>query len=511
MSYALELRGIVKHFPGVLANDQIDLAVKPGEIRALVGENGAGKTTLMRILYGLYQPDAGEIFIHGQKQTFHSPHDAIRAGLGMVHQHFMLFPSLSVAENVIYGAEPTRAGFVDRHSAGPKVTELAQRYGLQVEPTAKVGQLPVGVRQRVEILKTLYRQAEILILDEPTAVLTPQERDGLFTILRGLAAQGKTIIFITHKLHEVMTISDNATVLRGGRVTATLRTAETSPEEISRYMVGREVMLVVDKQPSQPGDTVLAAENLSVVDETGRVRVRRISFQVRTGEIVGIAGVAGNGQSELIEAITGLRPLASGRVTLENQDVSHQAVAGRRKAGQAYIPEDRNHVGLAPAASVADNLIMGFQKEVAISRRGLLSLSGISSHVNRLIKQYAIKVAQPGEAAANLSGGNLQKVVVAREFSHHGRLLIAEQPTRGVDVGSIEFIHQHLLNYRSQGNAILLVSAELSEVMSLSDRILVMFEGQIVGELTAAEATEAKLGLLMAGGSLTPEIKISGS
>jgi simple sugar transport system ATP-binding protein len=501
MSYALELRGIVKRFPGVLANDHIDLAVEPGEIRALVGENGAGKTTLMRILYGLYQPDAGEIFIHGQRQAFHSPHDAIRAGLGMVHQHFMLFPSLSVSENVIYGAEPTQAGFIDRQAARQRVAEIAERYSLQVDPAATVGQLPVGVRQRVEILKTLYRQAEILILDEPTAVLTPQERDGLFTILRGLARQGKTIIFITHKLHEVMNLSDQATVLQGGRVTATLRTAETSPEEISRFMVGREVMFVVNKPPVLPGETVLAVENLAVAAETGRTVLQDLSFQVRAGEIVGIAGVAGNGQTELIEAITGLRPITGGRIKLARQDVSRASVAGRRKAGQAFIPEDRSRVGLALPASVTDNLLMGFQREPVLSRRGLLSWRGVGEHASRLIKQYAIKVTQPTEPATNLSGGNLQKVVVAREFSHRGRLLIAEQPTRGVDVGSIEFIHQRLLNYRSEGNAILLVSAELSEIMSLSDRILVMFEGRIVGELTSTGATEARLGLLMAGGN----------
>jgi simple sugar transport system ATP-binding protein len=316
-----------------------------------------------------------------------------------------------------------------------------------------------------------------------------------------LAGQGKTIIFITHKLHEVMSLSDTATVLRGGRVTASLRTAETSPEEISRFMVGREVMLVVDKTPTQVGETVLAVENLRVADETGRSVVRQVSFEVRAGEIVGIAGVAGNGQTELIEAITGLRPLASGRISLEKQDVSHSSVARRRQVGQAYIPEDRHHVGLALPASVADNLMMGFQRQAAVSRRGLLSPGGIRDHAQRLIKQYAIKTPSPAEAAATLSGGNLQKVVVAREFAHHGRLLIAEQPTRGVDIGSIEFIHQHLLNYRREGNAILLVSAELSEIMSLADRILVMFEGQIVGELAAAEASEAELGLLMAGGS----------
>lgn len=500
MTYALELRGIIKRFPGVLANDHIELAVEPGEIRALVGENGAGKTTLMRILYGLYQPDAGEILIHGRKQLFHSPLDAIKSGLGMVHQHFMLFPSLTVTENVIFGAEPTRSGLVDRASALQKVAAIAEKYGLQVDPAAKVGQLPVGVRQRVEILKTLYRQAEILILDEPTAVLTPQERDGLFKILRGLAAQGKTIIFITHKLHEVMNLSDNATVLRNGRVTANLRTAATSAEEICRSMVGREVLLRVNKPPQQTGETVLAVDHLSVKADTGRTLVKDVSFQVRAGEIVGIAGVAGNGQTELIEAITGLRPIAAGHLALEGRDMSQRSVGGRREAGQAYIPEDRNHVGLALGASVADNLLMGFQNRPGLSRRGWLSLAGIRDHAGRLIQQYAVKVTSPGEPTANLSGGNLQKVVVAREFSQLGRLLIAEQPTRGVDVGSIEFIHQQLINYRAEGNAILLVSAELSEIMSLSDRILVMFEGRIVGELPAAEATEARLGLLMAGG-----------
>ncbi len=499
MTYALELRGIVKRFPGVLANDHIDLAVEPGEIRALVGENGAGKTTLMHILYGLYQPDAGAILIRGRKQLFHSPLDAIKAGLGMVHQHFMLFPSLTVSENVIFGAEPTHSGFIDRAAAQQKVAAIAQQYGLQVDPAAKVGQLPVGVRQRVEILKTLYRQAEILILDEPTAVLTPQERDGLFKILRGLAAQGKTIVFITHKLHEVMSLSDNATVLRNGRVTANLRTAATSPEEICRYMVGREVLLRVHKPPQQAGETVLAVERLSVKDEAGRPLVRDVSFQVQAGEIVGIAGVAGNGQTELIEAITGLRPLASGHIALEERDISRRPVGGRREAGQAYIPEDRNRVGLALGASVADNLLMGFQKRPGLSQHGLLSLAGIRDHASRLIQQYAVKVTSLGEATSNLSGGNLQKVVIAREFSQHGRLLIAEQPTRGVDVGSIEFIHQQLINYRAEGNAILLVSAELSEIMSLADRILVMFEGRIVGELPASEATEAQLGLLMAG------------
>ncbi len=504
MASALELQGIVKRFPGVLANDQIDLAVERGEIRALVGENGAGKTTLMRVLYGLYPPEAGCIFIHGKQHTFYSPHDAIRAGLGMVHQHFMLFPSLTIAENVIYGAEPTRFGFVDRQTAMQQVEKIARQYGLQIDPDARVRQLPVGVRQRVEILKTLYRNAEILILDEPTAVLTPQEQEGLFTILKELAKQGKAIIFITHKLHEVMSVSDHVTVLRGGKVTGNLRTQETSPAEICRYMIGREAILHVEKSAHKSGETVLSVENLSIENETGRRIVNAVSLQLHAGEIVGIAGVAGNGQTELIEAITGLRSVKKGRIMLGEQDITHQPVAVRRKAGQAYIPEDRGKVGLALQANVSDNAIMGAQRQSIFSHLGMLSFERIKNYVTNLISQYAIKVTSPTESTINLSGGNLQKVVAAREFSRQGRLLIAEQPTRGLDIGSMEFIHHQLLRYRDEGNAILLVSAELSEIMDISDRILVMFKGQIAGEMIAEEATEEQLGLLMAGGHRKP-------
>jgi ABC-type uncharacterized transport system ATPase subunit len=501
VTYAIELRGIVKRFPGVLANDHIDLSVEPGEIRALVGENGAGKTTLMRILYGLYQPDEGEIYLQGQLQHFRSPLDAIRAGLGMVHQHFMLFPSLTVSENVVYGAEPTRAGFVDNRSAIRQVAELAGRYGLMVDPDARVGDLPVGIRQRVELLKMLYRDAQTLILDEPTAVLTPQERDGLFAILKNLARQGRTIIFITHKLNEVMSISDNATVLRGGQVTGTLRTAETSPEELSRLMVGRDVIFRVEKPVQKLGEPVLRVENLLVENEARRALVKGVSFQARAGEIVGIAGVAGNGQTELVEALTGMREIDGGQITLLGEEITRRAVDDRREAGLAYIPEDRGHVGLALEARVSDNLIMGFQHTPSIARRMILQFAGIREHAQKLIDRFKIKVSTAQEATANLSGGNLQKVVVARELSHEGCLLIAEQPTRGIDVGSIEFVHQQLLDYRAAGKAILLISAELSEVMSLSDRILVMYEGQIVGELEAdaPDTTEERLGLLMAG------------
>ena len=499
MTYALELRGIVKRFPGVLANDRINLSVAPGEIRALVGENGAGKTTLMRVLYGLYKPDAGEIFLHGKKQIFHSPHDAIRAGLGMVHQHFMLFPSLTVGENVIYGVEPTRLGFIDRRTAYERVKTITEQYGLQVDPDANVGNLPVGVRQRVEILKILYRQADIFILDEPTAVLTPQEQEGLFTVLKELVRQGKTIIFITHKLHEVMSVSDRITVLRNGKVTGELQTKHTSPSEICRYMIGRDTLLHVEKSAREPGETVLSVDKLSVTNETGRNAVNQVSFQVRAGEIVGIAGVAGNGQSELIEALTGLRSVSAGQVSLSGKDITHQSVAERRNTGQSYIPEDRNKVGLALQASVSDNLLMGLHRQPDFSRFGTFSFEHIRNAVSRLISHYAVKVTSPNEAAMNLSGGNLQKVVTAREFFRQGRLLIAEQPTRGVDIGSIEFLHRQLVKYRDDGNAVLLVSSELSEIMELSDRILVMFKGWIVGELAAGEATEETLGLLMAG------------
>lgn len=499
MTYAVELRGIVKRFPGVVANDRIDLAVEKGEIRALVGENGAGKTTLMNILYGLYRPDEGELRLWGQPHIFHSPLEAIRAGLGMVHQHFMLFPSLSVAENVIYGNEPARVGFVDTKAANERVRQLAGEYGLQVDPRAVVGALPVGVRQRVEILKTLYRNASILILDEPTAVLTPQERDTLFVILRRLAEQGKTILFITHKLNEVIAISDRATVLRDGQVTATLTTAASSPQEITRYMVGREVALEVDKAPARPDGPVLAVDKLIVENEAGRVVVKQLSFEVRAGEIVGLAGVAGNGQTELIEALTGLREAASGQIRLHETDLTNASVYERRQAGLAYIPEDRTQEGLALDASVSDNLIMGYQDDAPISKKGLLQFRQIARHSRDLIERFAIKVSRPAEAGSHLSGGNQQKLVVARELSHHSRLLIAEQPTRGVDVGSIEFIHANLVAYREAGKAILLASSELSEIMALSDRILVMYEGQIVGEVAGDEATEEQLGLLMAG------------
>lgn len=500
MNYHVELRGITKRFPGVLANDSIDLAVERGEIRAIVGENGAGKSTLMSILYGLYQPDEGEIYLNGRLVKFSSPISAIAAGIGMVHQHFMLFPSLSVTDNVIYGAEPTRGTLVDQKTGRQRVQELAEQYGLQVDPDRKVRQLPVGVQQRVEILKALYRQADLLILDEPTAVLTPQEREGLFRILRKLSAEQKTIIFITHKLQEVMELSDNATILRNGKVTANLRAVETSPVEICNYMVGREVLLRVDKTPATPGDTVLEVNDLSLRDQRDVSVLQNVSLTVCSGEIVGIAGVSGNGQEDLIQILTGLRPVDSGCVTLAQNDITSATVGERRATGMAYIPEDRAEVGLALEVSVAENLLLGYQRSPQFAGPwGLLRLGTLTRWARDLVKNFEVKTATVAEPAAKMSGGNMQKLILAREFSHQSPLIIAEQPTRGVDVAAIENIHRRLIEYRDEGHAILLVSADLNEILSLSDRVYVMFAGQIVGELPATEATEHKLGLLMAG------------
>lgn len=498
MTHELELRDIVKRYGRVVANDGISMTVEKGEIRAIVGENGAGKSTLMSILYGEQRPDSGAIHVRGERKDFHSPLDAIRAGLGMVHQSFMLFPSLSVVDNVIFGSEPVNNGLIDRKRAIREVEDVADRYGLHVRPTARVDRLPVGVRQRVEILKALYRGADVLILDEPTAVLTPQEVDGLFDTLRALRDRGKTILFITHKLHEVMHLCDNATVLRDGRVTASVAVSETTPEELSRSMTGRDVQRVV-KPPVDTGDVVISVENLTVLDEDRRSVVSDVSLIVRAGEIVGIAGVAGNGQSELVEALVGIRPPDAGRVSICGRDVTGHSVARHRTAGIAYVPEDRGHVGVALGASIAQNLAMGFQMLPAISRYGLLKLEGMSRYARDLIGRYTIKTSGPGALASSLSGGNLQKVTLARELSHNAPGLIVEQPTRGLDIGAIEFVHGQILRYRSDGHAILLVSAELSEILTLADRVLVMFEGQIVGEVPAEEATEEGLGLLMAG------------
>ena len=502
MTTELELRGITKRFPGVLACDGIDLTARRGEIHCIVGENGAGKTTLMSILYGLIPPDEGEILVRGEPVRFHSPLDAIRRGLGMVHQAFKLFPSLTVAENVIFREEPAKLGWIDRKRAVARVQELADAYGLAVDPTAVVEDLPVGVLQRVEILKALYRHASILILDEPTAVLTPQERDRLFDVMRRLRDSGRTILFITHKLAEVMSVADRITVLRNGKAVAELDPATTTPEEISRHMTGRDVEPVRAGAPTALGDVVLSVRSLTVRGAHSLPVVSDVSFDVRAGEVVGIAAVAGNGQTELIEAIAGLREIESGTVTLAGVDITHLDVAGRRRAGMSYIPEDRHRVGTAAAASVSENLLMGYQRTDRMRRGAWLRRRAVADHAGRLKDEFAIKVSGVDVAAGTLSGGNLQKVALAREMAHDAPLIIAEQPTRGVDIGAIEFIHTRLVAARDRGAAILLVSAELSEIQSLATRILVMFEGRIVAELDPDRDDEAEIGLHMTGGKV---------
>jgi simple sugar transport system ATP-binding protein len=499
VSYELELRGITKRFPGVLANDQVDLAVRTGEIHAVVGENGAGKTTLMSILYGLMPPDEGEILLRGEPVHFHSALDAIEAGLGMVHQAFRLFPTLTVAENVVFRAEPSRFGFVDRRRAVAEVGRLAEEYGLAVDPTATVEELPVGVLQRVEILKALYRQARVLILDEPTAVLTPQERESLFTVMRRLRERGHTIVFITHKLGEVMAVGDRVTVLRNGRTVAHLDAAATHPAEISRLMTGRDVELMTRSGPVDPGEVVLDVSGLSVKGAHDLTVVDGVGFRLRAGEIVGIAGVAGNGQNELIEAIAGLTPVEQGSVGLGGVDITTASVARRREAGLAYIPEDRHRVGTAAPGELWANLVMGRQHDPEFSRGVWLRPERIGEHVEQMIAEFDIRVPAHDTAVETLSGGNLQKVVVARELGGDATVLIAEQPTRGVDIGATEFIHRRLMEFRDRGGAVLLVSAELGELLALANRILVMYEGRVVAELESSATDEAELGLAMTG------------
>ncbi|MFK4068942.1 ABC transporter ATP-binding protein [Streptomyces sp. NPDC029674] len=490
--FAVELRGITKEFPGTLANDRVDLTVRRGEIHALMGENGAGKSTLMSVLYGLLRPDAGQILLDGREVSFASPSEAIDAGLGMVHQSFKLFPSFTVAENVVFAAEPRRFGLVDRAEAVRRVGALAEEHGLAVDPAAKVGDLPVGVRQRVEILKLLHRGARTLILDEPTAVLTPAEADALFGVLRSLAAEGRTVLLVTHKLREVMEGSDTVTVLRDGRVAARLRTGRTSADGIAAAMTGRAVELDRVHPAGSPGRAVLTVDGLTADG------VREVSLTVRVGEIVGIAGVAGNGQSQLVEAVAGLRPTLAGRVALAGHDVTHASAAERRAAGLAYVPEDRAAVGTAPAATVAENLAMGHHRG-----HGLLRPGRLREHARVLVERFGIKAASSGHTAGSLSGGNLQKLVIGRELAHESPLLIVEQPTRGVDIGAVQTIHDHLIAHRDAGHAILLVSAELSEIRGLADRVLVMYEGGIAAEFTREEADERRLGLAMAGGAPT--------
>ena len=504
MDLAVEMRQIHKYFPSsdVNANRAVDFSARRGEVHALVGENGAGKTTLMNVLYGLIQPDRGEILVEGRPVHIGHPNEAIRLGIGMVHQHFKLVPSFSVAENIMLGMEPHTAGVLRRRDEAEAVRLLADQFGLPVDPAAKVRDLPVGMQQRVEILKTLQRQARILVLDEPTAVLTPQEARELFTVVRQLAQSGRTVIFITHKLLEVMEVADRVSVMRKGEMVGTKAIQETDIRDMARMMVGREVLFQIEKPPAQLGTSVLQVKNLVVVGPTGLPAILNVSFEVRAGEIYGIAGVNGNGQTELVEAITGMRPLEGGSIQLNGRDISRLSVGGRRRAGMAHIPEDRLVVGLNLGASLDENLVVSRYRLPEFSRFGFLRRGNIRQFSQDVIRDFSVAAARPGEGIATLSGGNLQKVVVGRELAGEPDLIVANQPTRGLDVGSIEFVHQTLLQARSKGAAVLLVSVELDEVMSLSDRIGVLFRGQIGGEMSAAESTEEELGILMAGGSL---------
>jgi ABC-type uncharacterized transport system ATPase subunit len=504
MPPAVEMINISKYFPSseVQANRRVNFAVETAEVHALVGENGAGKTTLMNILYGLVQPDAGERRIFGQPVTIHHPNDAIRLGLGMVHQHFKLVPSFTVAQNILLGIEQERFGLLQPGRENAMVRKLAEDFGLRVNPTDRVRDLPVGMQQRVEILKTLQRDAKILLLDEPTAVLTPQEVYELFEIVRGLAARGRTVVLITHKLPEVMAVADRVTVMRRGEVVGTVPVAGTSIAELARMMVGREVLFRVVKKLAAPGPTVLDVKDLIVAGPGGAPAVMGASLQVRQGEILGIAGVNGNGQSELVEAITGLRPAEGGSVQLLGRDITHLPVSERRAEGIAHIPEDRLSMGLNLATNLDENVVVSRYRLPEFSRWGMLLPAAMRRFAARIVEMFGIAAAKPGEGIATLSGGNLQKVVLGRELAGDPKLIIANQPTRGLDVGSIEFVHKTLVEARDRGAAILLVSVELDEIQALSDRVVVMYSGQIAGELAVAEATEEKLGVLMAGGML---------
>jgi general nucleoside transport system ATP-binding protein len=495
----LELRGITKRFPGVVANDHVDLELSKGEVHALLGENGAGKSTLMNILYGLYHPDEGQIRLSGKRIGIDSPRDAIDHGIGMVHQHFMLIPVMTVAENIVLATEPRKGPFLDLASAEERVRELSTQYGLAVRPGAQVSSISVGMQQRAEILKALYRGAEILILDEPTAVLTPQEASELFGIIRSLQEDGKSIIFISHKLNEVLDIADRITVLRQGKKIDTVPREGATREGLARLMVGREVVLRVEKPPAQPGETLLEVEDLVVVDERNLEAVRGVSFELKAGEIVGIAGVDGNGQTELIDALTGLRRPAAGRIKAVGKDLTTANAREALDAGVGHIPEDRQARGLVLDFTLAENLALHDYEKEPNSKLGWLFPGRLIERAGRLLKEFDVRGGRPQTLAAALSGGNQQKVVIAREVSRDPRILVAAQPTRGLDVGAIEFVHRRLVKERDEGRAILLVSFELEEILSLSDRILVVYEGRIVGEYLPG-VTEEELGIAMTGG-----------
>ena len=496
----LELRGITKTFPGVVANDDVNLRLATGEVVALIGENGAGKSTLMSILYGMYRPDGGTIRLDGRDVVFSSPADAIAAGIGMVHQHFMLVPNFTVAENVVLGVEPTgRLGSLDIDAARTMVREISERYSLELDPDAVIEELPVGVQQRVEIVKVLLRDAKVVVFDEPTAVLTPKEIVEFFAIVRTLIAAGRGVVFITHKLKEALTIADRISVLRRGKVVGEVLPSQTSESQIAEMMVGRPVQLVANKGVHAPGETMLSVEDLRVVDPDGRTVVDGVSFVVRSGEIVGIAGVQGNGQTELVDAITGLRAAASGRVRIAGDDVTGDDPRARHVKGMAHIPEDRQRQGLVGALSVAENLVLTRYHDDEFRKGLTVDWDTARETAERLIGEYDIRTPGPDVGVGTLSGGNQQKVIVARELSRDLKVSVASQPTRGVDVGSIEYIHSRIVEERDAGTAVLIVSTELDEVMALSDRLLVMYRGAIVADLDPKQVSAMDVGLYMAG------------
>jgi simple sugar transport system ATP-binding protein len=499
----LEARGITKRFPGVLANDSVDLVVRKGEIACLLGENGAGKSTLMNVFYGLYQPDEGELLVNGQPVRFESSADAIRAGIGMVHQHFQLVPVLTVAENVMLGHEVRKGPFLDLASARQQVAELAETYGLAVDPDARIDQLSVGAQQRVELIKALYRNADILILDEPTAVLTPAEVDHFFGVVRSLIEGGKSIIFITHKLREVLAVADTVTVLRQGKVVGTADPATATEASLASMMVGRNVVFEVEKGDAQPGRTVLSVRDLQVADDRGVLTVDGVDLEVRAGEILGIAGVEGNGQRELVEAIAGMRPAVGGQIEIDGRDIAGWNPRRVSELGVGHVPEDRGKHGLVGTFSVADNLMLNRYHRAPFSRRLVFRRAAIAENAEQEVRNFDIRTPSVDTPAGTLSGGNQQKVVVARELSDDLKLLVVAQPTRGLDVGSVEFIHSEIVKLRDAGAAVLLVSAELDEILALSDRIAVLYRGHVADVVERAAATREACGLLMAGGRST--------
>jgi ABC-type uncharacterized transport system ATPase subunit len=495
----LEMQGIRKEFPGVVANDDVSFDVRRGEVHALLGENGAGKSTLMNILYGLYKPDGGEIRLYGKPVSFTSAREAIQAGIGMVHQHFMLIPVMTVAENIVLGIEPSSGLFLDERGAERRVREISEQFGLAVEPEALVSDITVGQQQRVEILKALYRGADLLILDEPTAVLTPQEAGELFEIIRSLQQDGKSIIFISHKLNEVLEIADRITVLRRGKTIETVPREGATEKSLAKAMVGREVLLRVEKAPATPGDLLLEVRDLNVCDDRGIEKVRGVSFDVHAGEIVGIAGVDGNGQTELIDALTGLQKIESGTATIGGRELVHANARDALDAGVGHIPEDRQRRGLVLEFSIAENIALHDYAKPPVGKFGWLFPGRMISRAKTLIREFDVRGGGPYTPAGGLSGGNQQKLVAAREISRDPTVLIAAQPTRGLDVGAIEYLHRRLVTERDEGRGILLVSLELEEILSLSDRILVIYEGKIVGE-HSGEVSEEQIGLEMLGG-----------